>query len=77
MNNQDYGTFVMNYRKHTHLPRSYDEAYRTADYYTPIWRCETENEAWWRKNNWWVISITLVLLLVYMVYPTLEWIITR
>lgn len=77
MNNQDYGTFVSNYKKHTHFPRTSDEAYKTADYYTPIWRCETENEKWLRNNSWWMITIAAVVFFVYLLYPTVEWIITQ
>lgn len=73
----DYGSFVMNYRRYTHTARTFDEAYKTADYATPIWRCETENEAWWRTNGWWIVSIILGLGFVFILYPTLEWIITR
>jgi hypothetical protein len=28
--------------------RSTDEAFKDADYATPIWRCETESERGWR-----------------------------
>ena len=39
-----YEKFVMNYRKHTHVPRTYDEAYKTATYATAMWKCRTENQ---------------------------------
>lgn len=39
-----YEKFVTNYRRYTHHPRTLDEAFKTADYATPIWRCEKEND---------------------------------
>jgi len=73
----DYGSFVMNYRRWTNVARSYDEAFKTADYATPIWRCETENEAWLKNNSWWLIMIAVFIAMVFVIYPTMEWIITR
>jgi hypothetical protein len=73
----DYGSFVMNYRRYTHTPRSFDEAYNTASHATPIWRCETVNEAWWRVNSWWIVTAIIIAAFVFVLYPTLEWIITQ
>lgn len=73
----DYSTFVMNYRRFTHTSKSSDEAFKTADYYTPIWRCETESERWIRDNSWWLVTIGIAMLLLFIIYPTFEWIITK
>jgi len=37
-----YEQFVMGYRRYTTTARSLSEAFRDADYATPIWRCETD-----------------------------------
>jgi hypothetical protein len=39
-----YEKFVTNYRRYTHAPRTYDEAYKTATYATAMWKCRTENQ---------------------------------
>lgn len=73
----DYGSFVMNYRRFTRTARTFDEAYNTADYATPIWRCETHSEKWSRDNAGWMIAIGSVVLFAFLIYPTLLWIINR
>ncbi len=73
----DYGSFVMNYRRFTHTSRTYDEAFKTADYATPIWRCETENEKWLRDNSASMITAGAMTGFAFLLYPTLLWIINR
>jgi hypothetical protein len=73
----DYGNFVMTYRRFTHTARSYDEAYNTADHATPIWRCETKNEKWLRDNTSWMIVIGALVTFAFILYPTLIWIIEQ
>ena len=55
-----YEKFATNYRRYTHAPRSLDEAFKTADYATPIWRCETKAQ---RERNV-VIDYLLVALFI-------------
>lgn len=75
MNN--YEKFVTSYRRHTHFARTYDEAFKTADYATAIWRCEGENEKWVNDNSWWLVLLLGVLSLAFIIYPTIKWIITQ
>lgn len=72
-----YEKFVTNYRRYTHASRTYDEAFRTADYSTAIWRCETENEKWIRDNSWWLALFAAAAMLAFIIYPTLLWIINK
>lgn len=52
----DTAKFIHNNKTH----RTVDEAFRTADYATPIWRCETE---WDRtKEHLWAVLLFVGLL---------------
>lgn len=70
-----YEKFVTNYRRYTHAARTYDEAFKTADYSTAVWRCETENEKWARDNSWWIVFAFAIIMMTFIIYPTFLWII--
>lgn len=72
-----YEKFVTNYYRYTHAPRTYDEAFKTADYATAIWRCETENEKWMGDLSAWAVTVFWFILLVFVAYPTFQWIISK
>ena len=42
----EYENFVINQTRRIHTPRTLTEAFRGADYGTPIWRCEKKKEGW-------------------------------
>lgn len=60
----DYAKFVsQKYRVGTTY-RSVSEAFRDADYATPIWRCETENE----KGIRFLKAMATVVAIIYIFY---------
>jgi hypothetical protein len=68
-----YEKFVTNYRRHTHHPRTLDEAFKTADYATPIWRCETENDKGLRKLGETALMVMLVCVSMLVLYGFVVW----
>jgi hypothetical protein len=66
-----YAKFVTGYHRYTHAPRSLDQAFKTADYATPIWRCETEQEKGLSNMAMWMIPISMLVLFAFVIYPTI------
>ena len=67
---KNYETVYKNVSK---VPRTLDEAFKTADYATPIWRCETENENGFKFFVDMVIGMLVVGLPLVMVYSFVVW----
>ena len=72
-----YENYIVNYRRFTHFPRTLSEAYKDADYATAIWRCETENEHGWQKSLNWLVPVAIFLGCMFIIVPTIEWIINK
>jgi hypothetical protein len=53
--------------------RSTDEAFKGADYSTPMWRCETERERGWRMVRGLGAVILGVGLSVWFVIALVDW----
>lgn len=68
-----YEHFVTNYRRYTHAPRTYDEAYKTAAYATPIWKCSTEGQRGLEHLLEKVIGMGLLLLYGFAVAAFTIW----
>jgi hypothetical protein len=49
--------------------RTMDDAFKTADYATPIWKCETENERAVSMVAYVLVVVFGLLLLASIVYP--------
>jgi hypothetical protein len=54
-------------------PRTSDEAFKTADYATPIWRCETENENGLKFFINMLVGMLMVGLPLVMIYSFVLW----
>ena len=54
-------------------PRTADEAFKTATYATPIWRCETDNENGFKFFVDMVVGMLMVGLPLMMVYSFVLW----
>jgi len=50
------------------ISRTIDQAYNTADYATPIWKCETPNEKAIRLLLSWVVASLMVALIGFSLY---------
>jgi hypothetical protein len=68
MNN--YETVYKNVSK---IPRTSDEAFKTADYATPIWRCESDTEKGIKFFVDMVIGMLMVALPMALVYSFISW----
>ena len=54
-------------------PRTADEAFKTADYATPIWRCETDTQKGIKFLIDMVIGMVAVAVPLVMVYSFVVW----
>jgi hypothetical protein len=54
-------------------PRSVDEAFKTADYATPIWRCETDTEKGIKFFVGMVVGMLVVASPLLLVYSFMIW----
>lgn len=54
-------------------PRTMGEAFKTADYATPIWRCETENENGFKFFVNMLVGMLMVALPMTLVYGFVVW----
>lgn len=68
--NNDYRQVYKNVSK---LPRTSDEAFKTADYATPIWRCETDTEKGIKFFVNMVVGMLMVALPLLAVYSFMVW----
>ena len=68
--NNDYRQAYKNVSK---LPRTTDEAFKTADYATPIWRCETDTEKGIKFFVNMVVGMLVVALPLLLVYSFMVW----
>jgi hypothetical protein len=54
-------------------PRSLDEAFKTADYATPIWRCESDTDKGIKFFVNMVVGMLMVALPLVAVYSFVSW----
>lgn len=55
-------------------PRTFDQAFKTADYATALWRCETPNEKSFRLLFTWAVAILMVGLIVFSLYALITFV---
>jgi hypothetical protein len=70
MNNNDYRQVYKNLHP---IARSTDEAFKTADYATPIWRCENDTDRGIRFLIDMVIGMLVVAMPMALVYGFMVW----
>ena len=68
--NNDYKQVYKNLHP---IARSTDEAFKTADYATPIWRCETDTEKGVKFFVNMVVGMLMVILPLLAVYSFMVW----
>jgi hypothetical protein len=68
--NNDYRQVYKNLHP---IARSTDEAFKTADYATPIWRCETDTEKGIKFVVNMVVGMLVVGLPLLLVYSFMVW----
>jgi hypothetical protein len=68
MNN--YETVYKNVSK---LPRTIDEAFKTADYATPIWRCENDTDRGIKFFVNMLVGMVMVAVPLVAVYSFVSW----
>ena len=61
------------YKNVSKVPRSVDEAFKTADYATPIWRCESDTEKGIKFFVNMVVGMLMVALPMALVYSFMVW----
>lgn len=61
------------YKNVSRVPRTTDEAFKTADYATPIWRCETDTQKGIKFFINMVVGMLMVALPLVMVYSFVVW----
>ena len=61
------------YKNVSKVPRSVDEAFKTADYATPIWRCESDTDKGIKFLIDMVIGMLVVGLPLVLVYSFIVW----
>ena len=61
------------YKNVSKVPRSVDEAFKTADYATPIWRCESDTEKGIKFFVNMVVGMLMVALPLLLVYSFVVW----
>lgn len=61
------------YKNVSRVPRTTDEAFKTANYATPIWRCETENENGIKFFINMLVGMVMVALPLVVVYGVVIW----
>jgi hypothetical protein len=52
-------------------PRTYDQAFNTADYATALWKCETANEKGIRLIISWAVVVAVIIGILFSVYALL------
>jgi hypothetical protein len=70
MNNNNYQSVYKNLHP---TPRSLDEAFKTADYATPIWRCENDTDRGIKFLIDMVIGMLVVAMPMALVYGFMVW----
>ena len=68
--NNDYKQVYKNLHP---IARTSDEAFKTADYATPIWRCESDTEKGIKFFVDMVIGMLMVALPMALVYSFISW----
>lgn len=68
--NNDYRQVYKNLHA---TPRSLDEAFKTADYATPIWRCETDTQKGIKFFVEMVVGMLAVGLPLVLIYSFMVW----
>ena len=68
--NNDYKQVYKNLHP---VARSVDEAFKTADYATPIWRCESDTEKGIKFFVNMVVGMLMVALPLLLVYSFVVW----
>jgi hypothetical protein len=68
--NNDYRQVYKNLHP---TPRSLDEAFKTADYATPIWRCETDTQKGIKFFVDMVVGMLVVGLPLVLIYSFMVW----
>ena len=61
------------YKNVSRVPRTTDEAFKTADYATPIWRCESDTEKGIKFFVNMVVGMLMVALPLLLVYSFIVW----
>jgi hypothetical protein len=61
------------YKNVSRVPRTLDEAFKTADYATPIWRCETDTQKGVKFFINMLVGMLVVGLPLVMVYSFVVW----
>lgn len=61
------------YKNVSRVPRTLDEAFKTADYATPIWRCETDTQKGLKFFADMIVGMLMVALPLVMVYSFVVW----
>ena len=49
-------------------PRTYDQAYKTADYAIALWKCETPNQKAIRLGLTWVVASVMIAFIFFSLY---------
>lgn len=57
----NYESFVINQTRRQYAPRTLSEAFRDADYGTPIWRCE-------KQSGWGAYALIETIILLGVVF---------
>jgi hypothetical protein len=70
MNNNNYQSV---YKNVSRVPRTTDEAFKTADYATPIWRCENDTDRGIKFLIDMVIGMLVVAMPMALVYGFMVW----
>jgi hypothetical protein len=61
------------YKNVSRVPRTTDEAFKTADYATPIWRCETDTDKGIKFLVDMVVGMVMVAVPLVAVYSFVSW----
>jgi hypothetical protein len=70
MNNNNYQSV---YKNVSRVPRTTDEAFKTADYATPIWRCENDTDRGIKFLIDMLIGMLVVAMPMALVYGFMVW----
>jgi hypothetical protein len=61
------------YKNVSRVPRTTDEAFKTADYATPIWRCESDTDKGIKFFIDMVVGMLMVAVPLVAVYSFVSW----